>query len=192
MFYGGRVRLLTIFIATYIFSARQQQTNDCFLGMCKLGGGEYDTPRSIKESLPPQWMLQTTGPEEPCLTCGKTAHHNTVARTRYGTRHCWNEWWSVFIFTLSVSLLTVLMEFEWCSKLTLIEAFLLFNYCIYRYVCCSVVVEKDDSHTAMCPCQRVMCWAGSWMRLPYLLTGAFRANTITGTTIHKVCMISCI
>ncbi|XP_054290962.1 uncharacterized protein LOC129005949 isoform X2 [Macrosteles quadrilineatus] len=97
----------------------------------ELGGGEYDTPRSIKESLPPQWMLQTTGPEEPCLTCGKTAHHNTVART-------------------------------------------------------SVVVEKDDSHTAMCPCQRVMCWAGSWMRLPYLLTGAFRANTITGTTIHKV------
>lgn len=53
--------------------------------------------------------------------------------------------------------------------------------------CCSTEVEKEESRLMLCPCQRVMCWAGSWMRLPYLLTGAFRSSN---STIHKVTFCS--
>ncbi|XP_046674529.1 uncharacterized protein LOC124363327 [Homalodisca vitripennis] len=56
----------------------------------------------------------------------------------------------------------------------------------HQHHCTSVVVEKENPRMLACPCQRVMCWAGSWMRLPYLLTGAFRNNGLTNTTIHKV------
>lgn len=53
--------------------------------------------------------------------------------------------------------------------------------------CSSTEVEKEESRLMLCPCQRVMCWAGSWMRLPYLLTGAFRSSN---STIHKVTFCS--